>query len=466
MAKIQIKELYSELQERFNLSEQETEQFVTAFFAIIKEGVERDGLVKVKGLGTFKITTVDARESINVNTGERIVIDEHDKISFTPDNTMKELVNHPFSLFETVILNDGVNFDDEEEPQPLEEEEVAEPQPVLEDNTAEQELVEPEEILQLVEDEEVTEPQPVETEELLQLVDEEGVTEPQPVETEEILQLVDEEDVTEPQPVLEDNTAGQEPIEPEEILQLVEDEEDTEPHPDVTGEEPQHVESEEELQPVVEEETAESQPVAAEEPHHLISKEEQEDYYDDDEFPEERSNWWKWLCAAVLLILVCGLGYLYFNGYFDQARVKLVAESVEVVSTDSLQPDSTKKAVESSADTKSNAQSDSEKLTYTVTNPVKYGLLTKEEKESIKKAAVKYEEKDQRLRTGGYYIRGLDFEEKVRQGDDLKRIARRTIGEELICYLAVYNNLHETDTLRPGQKIRIPKLIMKKRVQG
>ena len=112
MAKFGIQELATILVNKGGLSNDEAVSFVNAFFDLIQEGMNIDEIVKVKGLGTFKLVNVEARESVNVNTGERVLIDSHAKISFTPDTTMKDIVNKPFSSFETVILNEGVTFDD------------------------------------------------------------------------------------------------------------------------------------------------------------------------------------------------------------------------------------------------------------------------------------------------------------------------------------------------------------------
>lgn len=112
MAKITIQDIAKTLIERNGLSKKEASAFVNAMFDIIKQALERDRIVKVKGFGTFKIIDVDARESVNVNTGERVLIEGHDKITFIPDSLMKELVNKPFSQFETVVLKDGVDFED------------------------------------------------------------------------------------------------------------------------------------------------------------------------------------------------------------------------------------------------------------------------------------------------------------------------------------------------------------------
>lgn len=110
--KINIQEFIHLLAEKHGVSYQEAELFINEFFALIEEGLEQDRYVKVKGLGTFKLIEVDSRESVDVNTGERIEIQGHTKVSFTPENALKEIVNRPFSHFEAVVLNDNVNFDD------------------------------------------------------------------------------------------------------------------------------------------------------------------------------------------------------------------------------------------------------------------------------------------------------------------------------------------------------------------
>lgn len=112
MEKLTLSDITTVLVKKNKLSAKEAEAFVSAIFDVIRQGLETDQQVKVRGLGTFKIIGVEARSSVNVNTGERVLIDGHSKITFTPDNTMKELVNKPFSQFETVILNEGVEFED------------------------------------------------------------------------------------------------------------------------------------------------------------------------------------------------------------------------------------------------------------------------------------------------------------------------------------------------------------------
>lgn len=112
MAKTAIQLITSALAKQHNLSAADAAAFVDAFFDIISSELKNGNQVKIKGLGTFKVQAVKPRESVNVNTGERVLIEGHDKISFTPDTVMKELVNKPFSQFETVVINDGVDTEE------------------------------------------------------------------------------------------------------------------------------------------------------------------------------------------------------------------------------------------------------------------------------------------------------------------------------------------------------------------
>ena len=144
-----IKDLARFLVEKHGIKMADAELFISLMTEIINEGVHRERQVKIKGLGTFKLTSVSSRESIDVNTGERIVIEGRDKLSFAPDNAMKELVNQPFSQFETVVVNDGVELEDEykeqvEETAPADEKkEIVEEKAVEEIELPREEPVEP-----------------------------------------------------------------------------------------------------------------------------------------------------------------------------------------------------------------------------------------------------------------------------------------------------------------------------------
>ncbi len=144
MGKITIQEIAKILVEKNHIESQAASQFVNEMFAIILDRLSQGEAVKVKGLGTFKIIDVEARESVSVRTGERVVIDGHSKVTFTPDTTMKELVNKPFSHFETVMLNEGVEFEDMKEPEPPtpEQQEPVAEEPVVEESVAEESVAE------------------------------------------------------------------------------------------------------------------------------------------------------------------------------------------------------------------------------------------------------------------------------------------------------------------------------------
>ena len=140
MAKTALQLIADAVAKKHKITVKEAEKFVSSMFDVMNEGLKTDKLVKVKGLGTFKVQAVKPRESVNVNTGERVLIEGHDKVSFTPDTTMKELVNKPFALFETVVLNDGVDFadleskpDDEEKKEKSDETAVSDSETVVSD---------------------------------------------------------------------------------------------------------------------------------------------------------------------------------------------------------------------------------------------------------------------------------------------------------------------------------------------
>lgn len=174
MGKLTIQEVSKILTEKNGLEPREASRFAAEMFAVILQRLQDGEAVKVKGLGTFKIINVEARESVSVRTGERVVIDSHSKVSFTPDTLMRELVNKPFSQFETVVLNDGVVFEDikDEVAEEAAEAPVAEEEPVV----AEEPVVEEESV---VEEEPVV--APVED----PVVEEEPAVEEKPVVAEE-----------------------------------------------------------------------------------------------------------------------------------------------------------------------------------------------------------------------------------------------------------------------------------------
>ena len=386
MEKLSIQEIAAVLVEKNGLRKKDAELFAQSMFDLIKECLASDRVVKVKGLGTFKVVDIEARESVNVNTGERVLIEGHDKITFTPDNTMKELVNKPFSQFETVVLNEGVTFEDiEEEPEVFEVQEVHGAQ-------------EPEsELLTL-------------TEKTEQKLEQESESKPEP----------------EPEPESES--------EPEPELEV---EQESEPEPKPT-EEP---ESEEEII---------------------------------EEKPEEELYMSKKMTyiALVIAILACILSFVagyYFRGDMVQTtgQDSIAIDSLPTVATgplvtDSLPVDSVKN------DTVATGQPKVEPVAKTSVS-VKEQPKTESAPKEDAKAAVpevtpdKYEQMDARVRTGAYRIVGEDSKVKVKAGETLAKIARRTLGPDMECYLEVFNGLKSSAELKEGQTIKIPKLELKKK---
>ena len=385
MGKIFMAELADMLAQKAGISKREAQQFLTDFVETIQDGVNNDKLVKIKGLGTFKVIDVDARESVNVNTGERVTIDSHQKLTFTPDAAMKELVNKPFSQFETVVLNDGVEFDDEPE---VEEPAIAEetPEPVVEPTPE----PEPEPVV-------VPEPEPEPT-----IVPE---PEPEPVV------------VPEPEPVV-----VPEP-EPEPVV-VPEPEPEPEPMP----------EPEPEADPApVEEEVAEE----AEE--------------------KSASYWWLWLLIAIIACVISFAGGYLYGRHMEMQELfaeDAPADTAAVQAAPVVEVKDTAKV--DSMQVKPEAEEQAEVKEPEVKQP-KPEVKQLEPEPEWKK----YEAMDVRVRTGAYGIVGTDRMEKVRPGDTMKRIARRTLGEGMECYIEVYNNI-TTSALKEGQEVKIPKLKLKK----
>ena len=203
MSKVSITELASKLMEKHGLKRTEAELFIRQFVGVINDGLKNDKSVKVKGLGTFKVQAVSARKSVDVNTGEAIVIEGRDKISFTAEAVMRDLVNAPFAQFETVIVNDGVDFSEIDAKHEVDNTEAKEPTPTVEPTL----VAEPEPAV--VEPAPAAEPEPT-------VVEPEPTVEPAPaVEPEPTVEPAPaaepEQTVVEPSPVAEPEPAVVEP---------------------------------------------------------------------------------------------------------------------------------------------------------------------------------------------------------------------------------------------------------------
>ena len=208
MSKVSITELASKLMEKHGLKRTEAELFIRQFVGVINDGLKNDKSVKVKGLGTFKVQAVSARKSVDVNTGEAIVIEGRDKISFTAEAVMRDLVNAPFAQFETVIVNDGVDFSEIDAKNQADNTEAKEPTPAVEPTP----VAEPEPAV--VEPTPVAEPEPT-------VVEAAPAAEPEP--TVEPAPAAEPEPTVEPAPAAEPEPAVVEPTPIVEPTPAVED---------------------------------------------------------------------------------------------------------------------------------------------------------------------------------------------------------------------------------------------------
>ena len=415
MNKLTLNNIAKVLVEKNGMEPKESMTFTTAMFDLIHDRLNEEEIVKVKGLGTFKMIRVEARESINVRTGERVLIDSHAKITFTPDAVMKELVNKPFSQFETVVLNDDVEFTD------MKSEETTD-----ETNNSEQ------------------------SETLVDVVSEGGTPEPAPVVAPEPAPVVAPEPVAEPTPVVAPEPAPV--VAPEPVAEVA-----PEPAP-VVAPEPVAEVAPEPTPVVAPEQTREvpepTVPSADEESEEKTSA--VQTCYEED---EEESHWlrnigWAFLVLVLMAASAVG-GYLYGVGQIpSQTAMADTVSAVKVnpVVTDTLVNDSLKAdsvAVKTEAKHEEKAASEQQPQEKTSQNPHD-----------------KYAEMDARVRTGAYKITGLDREVKVRAGDNLKRIARRELGsDDMVCYIEVFNKMNASAELREGQTIKIPALKLKKKKQ-
>ena len=477
MGKISIQELASVLVERKKMNRRDASMFVSAMFDIVQQRLESDKIVKMKGLGTFKIIDVEDRESVNVNTGERVLIEGHGKITFTPDAVMKELVNKPFAQFETVVLNEGVDFDDvdttttdvpepEIDTEPLVEPEP-EPEPVVMEDHSQMPLVDfggVEEPVMAPEPEPVVIPEP----------EPEPVAEPEP---EPVIEP-EPEPVVEPEPEPEATTVHPEPKVQEEIVDedipewVIEPYVAPAPEPEpVVEPEPEPIVAPE---PVVASEpvfTPEPEPIVAPEPvvtpepvvapEPVVEEEPEEEpeeetpAYDEPESRPRKSGG-KWLLILLTLIVGLVIGYLFGNTY--PYKNLLPVESSETVIHVQKEPVA---APEPVVEREAVAEPEPEVDAQAAEAEAKAKAAEAEDK--AKAFSEKYDAMDVRVRLGAYSIVGTDKTVTVKEGDDLVKISRRALGPDMECYLEVYNSLKASTPLKVGQEIKIPKLQSKKK---
>lgn len=475
MSKNSLNGLADKLAEKSGLSQIEAELFIRKMFDVCHQGLAADKIVKMRWLGTFKVTSVKERESVDVNTGERIVIEGRDKISFTPDNILKEIVNKPFAQFETVIVNDGVDFESIDKKY----------EDSLEDEEQEESLEKPKPIIEVVEPTETPLPDVV-SEETTQA---EAVSSSEPA-TSGVIDFLDvPENPSEDSSVVvvgEDST-----IEPQTTVSL---EVPTDEIPSSVSDDIQADSREENSNAEIEAETDAEIGADAK-----IEAETDAEIEADDEVEIRRRHFIipKYvviIASFTLLLLIGGLGWFAFNygqmaAQRDHLELQLaqyktdknvVAKPANVKSQeqllqekarqDSLRMAKANDAIKAAerADSLKSAAVDKEKSVKNLKADEKSAELKKKSAtdkkqdkaaEHAKVVSDKYDS-DPRVRTGAYRIVGVDQVVTVGEHQTMATLSKRYLGPGMECYIEALNG---TSTIKSGQKVKIPKLELKKK---
>ena len=460
MSKFSLNTLGKLLADKSGLSQVEAELFIRKMFDVCNQGLDADKQVKIKWLGTFKVQATKDRESINVNTGERFTIEGRDKLTFTPDNILKEIVNKPFAQFETVVVNDGVDFDEidekfgEEQTEDapaqgidfLDEEKTATPNPEVVVIGSEKEKEKEDELAKQI---------AIEQAKLEKL--KQAQLEQERIQKEKLEKEKQEQERLE-QERLKQERLEQERLE-QEKLELAQQQQALKAvvEPAV----PASDESEEEEE---EEESSNS--------HHIVIP--------------------RYLVVAVCLIVVAligGMGWFAFNygqmtaqrdhlamqlNQYHQAPAKKVPAKPaaaplsqeqklrQKAMEDSIRMAKTAEAVKL-AEKSDEKSASAEKAKQTEANAkaeAKEKAKDKDEEKATSKIASSQYDKDARVRTGAYRIIGVAQTVTVGAGQTLEQISTRYLGSGMECYVEALNG---TSTVKAGQKIKIPKLELKKK---
>lgn len=442
MSKFSLNTLGKLLADKSGLSQVEAELFIRKMFDVCNQGLEADKQVKIKWLGTFKVQATKDRESINVNTGERFTIEGRDKLTFTPDNILKEIVNKPFAQFETVVVNDGVDFDEIDEKF----------------------------------GEEQTEDAPAQ---VIDFLDEEKTATPNP----EVVVIRSEK---EKEKEAEDELAKQIAIEQAKLERLKQAQLEQER---IQKEKQEQERLEQEKLELAQQQQALKAVVEPAVPASDESEEEEEE--------EESSNSHhivipRYLVVAVCLIVVAligGMGWFAFNygqmtaqrdhlamqlNQYHQAPAKKVPAKPaaaplsqeqklrQKAMEDSIRMAKTAEAVklaENSDEESANAEKAKQAEAKAKAEAKEKAKDKAEEKATSKIASSQYD-KDARVRTGAYRIIGVAQTVTVGAGQTLDQISTRYLGSGMECYVEALNG---TSTVKAGQKIKIPKLELKKK---
>ncbi|MBR1400636.1 MAG: HU family DNA-binding protein [Prevotella sp.] len=507
MAKGIMMEFARVLAEKHGLQERQARQFLKNFIAVINDGLRDDKLVKVKGLGTFKVIEVKDRASVNVKTGERIVIEGRGKITFSPDSVMKELVNKPFSQFDTVVLNDGVEFEDSQEllaneallpsddslelaesdsGDELDEITVQQSLPDEEDFSDVEEAQQRESAIDEQEDE-IDEPETAIAEQETAIAEQDTAVAEQFDETIEQDNSIAEQN-GEPMEQCDDEPADQCDVMPVDVVSDHQEEPDDEENP------VQQVEQR--LDAALGNEGM-AEDADKEKTNNLINTETE----NEETTMEEKTSVWGRLLSYLLVALIA-LGIGYYIGikknkvYIPMGQSEMInGEFIDSTSTDSLQRldsinaarearikarvDSLTKVREArneSINAKKNAIAAQSVPAAPVTETKPASVQDKPVANAKKEPVARPEEKAvplpqgdnsqglktarQMVNTGAYVIVGTQETITVRADQNMKKISKFYLGDGMECYIQAYNGVVE---VKEGMKLRIPKLQLKKK---
>lgn len=534
MSKISLSDLAQRLAEKSGISLQDAELFIRKMFDVANEGLQSDKLVKMKWLGTFKVMAVKDRESVDVNTGERIIIEGRDKISFTPDNILKEIVNKPFAQFETVVVNDGVDFDGIDRKFENAEEDGSVFESTLEsvpdsensslDSFVEQDSSATSGVIDFLDEENDA---PVSDEMIVigERLSQENVAEPEekkpegsePAATEP---AVFKPAVSEPEES-ESATSELETKESEvpaqnEVESVVSDEENestlTEKTP-IAEKVPSDEENSITEIPIAEKVPSDGENSITEIPIEEEASSDEETPSSDEETDKRHVVLPRYLVIAasvVFLAMIGGFGWFAFNyGKIAAQRdhLALQLDNYQQIATEKKTPTKSastqeeilrKKAIEDSvrmaqaseavkkvenAEQNMNATVDKQSIDVKSAEAKKdleakkladakkqqetKKLAEAKKKEEARKQAEKHAaqasskyDQDARVRTGAYRIIGVSEVVTAREGQTIKSLSQRYLGPGMECYVEALNG---TSLLKPGQKVKIPKLELKKK---
>ena len=487
-----LKDIAKILVQKHELKQRDADLFVSAFVETILEGLRNDRQVKIKGFGTFKVTAVRDRESVNVNTGERVVISGHDKISFTPDAVMRDIVNKPFAQFETVVLADDVNFDD----MPLGEnlnsdmdeiDKVIDANDTFASETKAENAVNDKSSELSCFDETMKVTNMPEVEKVKSESD----------ETETIVEgdtLEDKNEVEDKQKTVSSISANSHKT--NSIVEISEKASDINSVPEEVSQSVQTVRddaivndnlsnSQEENDVIAK--SAVVKPIAESSASHEQDKEEpeqeDENKHSVDEVPKDSDNYCKkvfLLYAIVVNILVAGIafviGYLCATNNWLGLNINQtndIVQPAEYVENENINDkNTTAKPLDSVQRNEDNQNVEvKNKETNSVSSPAMppaESVTNKKDKEgkenplhSEKYSSYEKYDSDPRVRTGAYTIVGTAKTVTVRAGQTIKSISKTYLGEGMECYVEAYNG--GITQISEGQSIKIPQLQLKKK---